>query len=303
MKETQKLQSFDTAAAVLPVRLRKAVLTLPEGVRAEAEEIRLRVGHRMSVLVDGHERMIPEIVETQDLEILCDLAADFSRYAAVETLRYGYLPMRGGCRIGLCGTSVIKDGVNTNLRDFSSASIRIAREYRGIGEELVRQLFEGERYCSTLILSVPGGGKTTLLRDLIRCLSNGIGTDLPQRVCVADERGEVGVCFHGVPQMDLGCRTDIMDGCPKALAIPMLLRSMNPQIIAVDEITMQEDLRAISMAAHCGVGLLATIHAADVQELLQKPLYAELLSTHVFSKAVRIQPDGGKRTYQVEDLL
>ncbi len=303
MKETQKLQSFDTAADVLPVRLRKAVLTLPEGVRAEAEEIRLRVGHRMSVLVDGHERMIPEIVETQDLEILCDLAADFSRYAAVETLRYGYLPMRGGCRIGLCGTSVIKDGVNTNLRDFSSASIRIAREYRGIGEELVRKLFEGERYCSTLILSVPGGGKTTLLRDLIRCLSNGIGTDLPQRVCVADERGEVGVCFHGVPQMDLGCRTDIMDGCPKALAIPMLLRSMNPQIIAVDEITMQEDLRAISMAAHCGVGLLATIHAADVQELLQKPLYAELLSTHVFSKAVRIQPDGGKRTYQVEDLL
>ena len=107
---------------------------------------------------------------------------------------------------------------------------------------------------------------------------------------------------RGEPQMDVGTRTDIVDGCPKALAIPMVLRAMNPQIIAADEITLREDLRAMSLAAGCGVGLLATIHAADVGELLEKPLYRQLLEDRVFRLAVCIRCVDGERSYEVEEL-
>lgn len=118
-----------------------------------------------------------------------------------------------------------------------------------------------------------------------------------------DERGEVAVMVQGEPQMDVGPHTDVLDGCPKAVGIPMVLRAMNPQIIAVDEITVREDLRAMAMAAGCGVGLLATIHAADVAELAQKPLYRQLLEERVFRLAVRITATAqAGRAYRLETL-
>ena len=175
--------------------------------------------------------------------------------------------------------------------------IRIGREQKGIGEEVAEQLMKSGRFENTLILSPPGGGKTTLLRDLVRCLS-----DNGQRIGLIDERGEVAVTYQGQPQMDVGKRTDVLDGCPKALGIPMVLRAMNPQIIAVDEITMRSDLQAMQMAAGCGVGLLATIHAADVSELLEKPLYRTLMEERVFSLAVCIRREDGQRSYTVEEL-
>ena len=298
----KNISRYEAAAAVLPNRLRKAALGLPVDRQQMAEEFRLRAGRPMTVLLPEGETELEAIVEPEELETLCDLAAEFSRYAAVETMREGYLPVRGGFRVGLCGTAVVKDGVNTNLKNLSSAVIRISRERLGIGEALAPQLFREGRFVSTLLLSPPGGGKTTLLRDLVRCLSEGAAPYGPQRVSLVDERGEVAVCYQGEPQMDIGAHTDVLDACPKALGIPMVMRAMNPQIIAVDEITVQEDLRAISMAAGCGVGLLATIHAADVEELRQKPLYRQLLEDRVFRLAVRILRDDGERTYVVEEL-
>lgn len=256
----------------------------------------------MTVLLPAGERETEVMVEPEDLETLCDLSTEFSRYAASETMKEGYIPVKGGFRVGLCGTAVMKNGSNTNLRDLSSASLRIAREKRGIGDELVPQLFRNGIFQSTLILSPPGGGKTTLLRDMIRCLSQGREGCPPMRVSLIDERGEIGVCCQGRPQMDLGPHTDVLDACPKSLGIPIVLRAMNPQIIAVDEITLREDLRACVMAAGCGVGLLATIHAGSVEELTRKPLYRELLQEKVFTFALCIQHDGQRRTYTLEDL-
>ena len=158
------------------------------------------------------------------------------------------------------------------------------------------RLFRDGRFVSTLLLSPPGGGKTTLLRDLVRQLSQGEGVP-PQRITLIDEREEIAVMYRGQPQMDVGPRTDVLSGCPKALAIPMALRAMNPQIIAVDE-----DLRAISQAAGCGVALLATIHAANVEELQAKPLYQELLARRVFRQAVLIRTGPEGRLYAVENL-
>ena len=256
----------------------------------------------MTVLLPTGEMSLSVHVEPEELEGLCDLATEFSRYAAAETLREGYLSVRGGFRIGLCGTAVMKDGVNTNLKSLSSAAVRIAREKPGIADSVAPGLFRDGDFASTLILSPPGGGKTTLLRDLVRRLSEGVGEYGPRRVSLIDERGEVAVMYRGEPQMNVGPHTDVLDACPKALGIPIVLRAMNPQIIAVDEITLQEDLKAVSMAAGCGVRLLATIHAAGVEELQQKPLYAQLLADKVFRLAVRVVPTEAGRFYQVEEL-
>ena len=297
MQKDLNVLRYEDAAAVLPVRLRKVALAVPQEIKATAEEFRLRAGRPMTVLLPAGEEALEIVVEPEELETLCDLATEFSRYAAAETLREGYLSVRGGFRIGLCGSAVMKSGDNTNLKNFSSAVIRIARERQGIANELTPQLFRNGRFLNTLILSPPGGGKTTLLRDLVRQLSeNG------QRISLIDERGEVAVMYRGEPQMDVGPHTDVLDACPKSLGIPMVLRAMNPKIIAVDEITVQEDLKAMSLAAGCGVGLLATIHAADVTELMEKPLYRQLLEDKVFRLVIRIIRTDAGRCYEVEEL-
>jgi len=302
MEHDKAILCYEQAASVLPAALRRAASALPDRDKAAAEEFRLRAGRTMTVLLPGEELDTGVPVAPEDLETLCNLATEFSRYAAVETLRCGYIPIRGGCRVGLCGTAVIKDGVSTNLKDFSSAAIRIAREQRGIARDVTPLLIREGRFCSALILSPPGGGKTTLLRDMIRCLSDGDGLEQCWRVGLADERGEVAVVYQGTPQMEVGRHTDVLDGCPKSLAIPMLLRCMNPQIIAVDEVTARQDLEAMTMAANCGAELLATIHAGSVAELLQKPLYADLLAARVFQTAILIERSGERRLYRTEEL-
>ena len=302
MDESYAIRRYEQAAALLPLRWQQQARQLPPRQMARAEELRLRAGGPMTVLlpegevVPGHSDLPPTVTQT-DLEQLCDAVTDYSRYAAGETLSRGYLTARGGFRVGVCGTAVLREGVNTNLRDISSVTVRIGREQPGLGDEVLSQLFREGQFRSTVLLSPPGLGKTTLLRDLIRGLSDGVGGLPEHRVSVVDERGEIAVMYQGVSQMTVGRHTDVLDACPKAVGIPILLRAANPQVIAVDEITVREDIAAMAAAAHCGVRFLATIHADGRQELGRKPLFSQLLKAKVFEKAVTIRREGEQRQY------
>ncbi len=306
--ENDRIRRYEQAAELLPPQLRRSALAMADSVKERAEELRLRVGQPLTVLTGEGELSAATaerdaLVTADDVERMVAAVTEFSRYASAETLRRGFLTVRGGFRLGVCGTAVMRDGAVCSLKDFSGLALRIVRQRIGIAADLAPQLFdEAGRLESTLILSPPGGGKTTLLRDLIRCLSLG-GTDhRALRVAVIDERSELAVLHQGRIQMELGNHTDVLDACPKALGIPMVLRAMSPQVIAVDEITTQEDIDAVCAAANCGVALLATIHAADAAELQKKPLWRKLLAAAVFSRAVVIDGMGGTRSYRVEPI-
>ncbi len=300
MEANYRAERCRGALSLLPRTLREAASLLSEEEMAAAEELRLRSGQPLTVVLPGGERPVGRSVVTPgDLEQLLDNVTGYSRYTAAETVRQGYLTADGGYRIGLCGTAVVERGSVTAIRDLSSVAIRIPREARGLARPLLPRLFnEGGAPCSALVISPPGGGKTTLLRDLVRCLSDDAGL----RVALADERGEIAAVYRGRPQMAVGRHTDVMDACPKALAIPAMLRSMNPQVIAVDEVALEEDVAAMIRAANAGAALLATVHGESLPELEQKPLFRGMLAAGVFTRAVTIRRRDGKRSYEVDEL-
>lgn len=307
MELSYAMARYEQALELLPARWQQQARRLPDWRKAQAEEFRLRAGRPMTVLTCEGEILVSDelprpLVTQTDLEQLCDIVTGYSRYAVSETLRKGYLIGRGGFRIGVCGTAVMRDGVNTDLRDISSVTVRISRQVRGAADQLLTELWDSDGFPSTLLLAPPGAGKTTLLRDMICGLSDGADGRPACRVGVVDERGELAAVYRGVPQLEVGAHTDVLDGIPKALGIPILLRAANPQVIAVDEVTAAEDLRAMMSAANCGVSLLATIHAADREELLRKPLFAQLLAMQVFRQLVTITVEGGSRVYRREPL-
>ena len=305
MKMDGAVGRYEQALRLLPSRWQQAARRVPEYRKVQAEEFRLRAGRPMTLLTCEGELLVGDDMPTEnvtqaDLEQLCDTVTGYSRYAAAETMGRGYLIGRGGFRIGLCGTVVTREDGGTALREISSATVRISRQVRGLWQD-IPSLTEGG-FDSTLIAAPPGAGKTTLLRDMIAELSNGAEGRAALRVGVVDERGEIAGMYRGIPQLDIGCHTDVLDGCPKALGIPMLLRSANPQIIAVDEITEEEDIRAMTAAANCGVKLLATIHAEGLDELRHKPLFHLLEQAQVFRRLVCITVSAGQRRYRAEAL-
>lgn len=295
-------QGYAQAAQVLPLRLRQEALSLPRGDQGRTEELRLRAGWPMTALLPGGERALGgPPVTCRELEQLLEIASHASLHAVLSQLRQGYLILEGGHRLGLCGTAAMEGGEIRALPTLSSASIRIARQVPGACAPVLDRLCPGGRLTDTLILSPPGLGKTTLLRDLIRCISEGDGCT-PLRVGLADERGEVAALYNGLPQLSVGRRTDVVEGCPKGQGLMLLLRAMNPQVLAADEITAPEDASALMTAAGCGVTLLATAHGDSREDLLRRPIYRPLLEAGLFRRLVRIRQGPEGRQYTVEEL-
>lgn len=263
---------------VLQILPREAAQAL-DGLNAtQVEEIRLRCGQVTSILRRGVEQPLPNCERTpqQELQRTLLAASAQSQYAVQEQLREGFLSVPGGVRIGVCGSAVVQDGRVTGIREISSLCIRIPHEIRHPPEQLLPLLS-----ASCLLAGCPGSGKTTLLRSCIRALSAA-----GSRVGVVDERLELAGAVHGVPQFDLGPHTDVLSGCPKAAGMQMLLRGMNPEWLAVDEITSPADLAGIRQAFGCGVRILATIHAGSAAELWEKPLCRAVLGAGMFEQVL-----------------
>lgn len=269
------------------------------------EEIRLRLGQ--PILLKEKGGWIPcmakndkkrHVFSNCDMKACVSLLSAYSLYAFAEEIRQGFLTIEGGHRIGFCGKAVMEDGKIKTLHPISSLNIRIAREVKGCADHIFPYLFDKRHFCHTMILSPPGCGKTTLLRELIRKLSRVEGG---YAVGVVDERGEIAGMRGGVAQMDLGECTDVISGCPKAEGMLLLLRSMSPQIIAVDELGRESDFLAVSDLIHAGVKLLCTVHGSSLEELKKRAFLGILIAHQVVERFVILSASQGVGT--VEAIL
>lgn len=290
------ISRFDGALELLPNGLRNSARFLNEDDKANAEEFRLRIGRPATVLLpEGEKELGKAPVTVRELNTVLEITTSASAHSVRENMKNGYITSKGGYRVGLGGSAIVRDDGVTGFSALSSVAVRITKEIKGVSDQFMGEIFEGDKFYSTLIISPPGRGKTTVLRDIIRNLS-----DMGLRISVADERGELAAMREGVPQMDVGRYTDVIENCPKSQAVMMLLRAMNPEIIAMDEITAAEDILALKSAAGCGVGLIATVHAADLEDLMSKELYRGVIG--LFKKLLVIGTSGGRRKYTISNL-
>lgn len=297
-----KRYPWEQAASVLPRPLREGLTALGKEQLSQMEELRLRRGFPATALLpEGEAELDTPPVGEDELRQVVENATQASAHTALDRVRQGFVTLRGGHRVGLCGSVVTKDGQIVTLRDISSLSVRVARAVVGQAGALLPQLKQDGNFVSTLILAPPGAGKTTLLRELVRGLSDGEG-GAPLRVGVADERGEIAALWQGEPQLYVGRHTDVLDGCTKAEGMSILIRGMNPQAVAMDEITDAADVQAVTEAAGCGTALLATAHGCGPEDLRRRPVYRSLLSAGVFRRLVVLERRGGHRTARVEAL-
>lgn len=293
---------------MMPSYIKQALLALTEEEQKKLQELRLRIGQPIILKIEGKEYGLSEegccllgrgmSLTRQALTDILHYASDFSLYALEDELRQGFITIEGGHRIGLVGKAVLENNQIKTLKYISGMNIRIAHEILGCSEPVMPYLVGRDKVYDTLIVSPPGCGKTTLLRDMIYQLSEGYRGYGPYTVGVVDERSEIAACYQGLPQNHLGKRTDVLDGCPKAEGMRMLLRAMSPDVIAVDEIGKKEDCEALHEMLSAGVTLFCTVHGQDEQECLRRPYLKNLLEENLFERLIILSHRQGPCTIE-----
>lgn len=267
------------------------------------QEIRCRTGQPLVLrLQRGQERVVTRVLSAMEMQHLVSRISQGSAYAWEEEFRRGYLTLPGGHRVGLVGKGVLEHGKIRTMKYINALNFRIARAIPGAADQLVEQVLADGTICNTLLISPPGCGKTTLLRDLIRQLSEGV----PRlhfagvNVSVVDERSELAGCVSGIPQLDVGSRTDILDGCPKSEGIRMMIRSMAPQVVAADEIGTADDVLALEEALQSGVKVLTTVHGNGLRDLQGHPTLGPFIGKGYIPLLVSLRWQNGQVALQYE---
>jgi len=302
--------------SILPENIRDLLSRLPVQFMDTLEEIRLRQNRPLIVTHTAGDVCLDSggqptsnpgdayVITEDDMQRVIRMVSNSSLYAIEEELKNGYVTLPGGHRVGLTGKAVIESGKVKTLKYISGFNIRISREIKGNAAPILPSLLDRwGRVKHTLILSPPRCGKTTLLRDLVRLVSSGV----PEldfggvTVGLVDERSELAGCYRGVPQRDIGLRTDVLDGCPKAEGMMMLIRAMSPQVVATDEIGKQEDIKAMEEAINAGVTVISTVHGTSPEEIMRRPALKYLLSLNVIERFIILSRSKGLGT--VEDII
>jgi len=272
--------------------LRKIPATLAEGL----EEIRIRENRPLMVSSLGRDYFLSgngEIAShpsqaywatRADSQRILQLISNFSIYAMEEEIRNGYVTLKGGFRVGLAGKAVLEDGKVKTLKYINSFNIRISREVIGAARKVLPYIIKNREVCHTLVISPPQMGKTTMLRDIARNLSDGFSGFPGIKTAIVDERSEIAGCYKGVPQMRIGLQTDVLDACPKAVGIMMLIRSMSPRVIITDELGRDEDVEAVEEALNAGIKIISSAHGKDIEDLFNRPIFSDLMRKKIFER-------------------
>ncbi len=309
--------SFDSAVNALSPRLRQILESLAPEIKSSAYEIRLRAN--MPVTLTGKYGTVfitEEAICSGKFSSDCvcakkdEIRDTFSRICSYSIhsfqrfINSGYIPMNGGNRAGICGTAVCEQGNITNIKDISSINIRISRQIKGCGEQIVKDIENNMK--SIIIAGPPNSGKTTILRDVVRSLSSGAG-GIYRKIAVCDERREISGVFQGEATNDMGFCCDILDSYPKAQAVDIAVRTLSPDVIACDEVSSKEEIEAISRGANSGVKFIVTAHAGSRSELINRPQIRELMETYSFEKLYLLDNAHNigkiKEIYDVRELI
>lgn len=280
-------------------------------------EIRIRAGQPVLIYMKQKELSLDEegnfiytpqngkVFTYQELQRMVDFWCMDSRYAFQKDIAKGFLTLEGGHRIGICGEVVTDNlGKIQSIKYISAVNIRIAHEIRNAADKIMPFIYEKESIRNTLIISPPGAGKTTLLRDIIRKLSYGNSSFHGVNVGLVDERGEIAACFQGIPQLDVGPRTDVLDNCEKLSGMKMLLRSMAPDVIAVDELGNREEMNLIAQMKGTGCSLIATMHGENIEEIMKKEMFFGKSRQDIFQNIIILKKESQKfhaQVYRTED--
>ncbi len=266
----------------------------------QLQEIRLRINAPLLVIYRNEEAFVTEDavftnqaakavqITKNEIRETMEYISNYSLYAFEDEIRQGFITISGGHRIGIAGKIIIEEDEIRGMKHISFINVRLAHQVKGCANQVIPYLIDKKTggIYHTLIISPPRCGKTTLLRDIIRQLSDGNSSITGMNIGVVDERSEIGACYMGTPQNDLGIRTDILDCCPKAKGMLMLIRSMSPQVVAVDEIGSREELEAIDYVIGCGAKLIATVHGNSLEDIKRKPTLGELAQKKVFERYI-----------------
>lgn len=308
-------QSFDERIiAICSPSVRNILQAITPGRMGEIQELRLRQDRPLGVLLGDRDCFFTPKGELtsnpsaayqitkSDIERVFQNISRHSVYALEEELRNGYVTVAGGHRIGFTGEAVLVNGRIKNLKNISCINIRISREIKGCADQVIPWIIDKDlkTVYHTLIISPPKCGKTTLLRDIIRQLSNGIPSLGFQgvNVGVVDERSELAACYLGVPQNDIGMRSDVLDKCPKAEGMYMLVRAMAPQVIASDEIGMAQDTSAIQEVLNAGIKMITSVHGKDMEDIQRRPVLKEIMTLRLFERLIILGRSAGAGTLE-----
>lgn len=259
------------------------------------EEIRIAIGKPIIVLKNNKEEIKSYRVTQEDMKSIMQRVSNYSIYAFEEEIKQGYITIEGGHRIGISGQCVIENGIVKTIKHIGSINIRVAREVIGCSNKLMKEIINDKKVNNTIIISPPKCGKTTLLRDITRNISNGYSplNFEGKRTTVIDERSEIASCYRGIPQMNVGIRTDIYDNCIKSQGIIMAIRTMSPEVIVCDEIGTNKDVEALIMAYNSGVNVIVTIHGNEAEDIYKRPVFKDILDNKMIKKIIVLSNKNG----------